>query len=72
MAGHCFHLGDFWKQMSHLIHQDWLTEVCGLHLPYALLILATFRIFNYKPIEARTKGRPILRCSDCMKDKFNV
>ncbi|GFY11550.1 hypothetical protein TNCV_4230191 [Trichonephila clavipes] len=32
----------------------------------------TFRIFNYKPIGTRTRGRHKLRWADCVEDDFKV
>ncbi|GFX69923.1 hypothetical protein TNCV_2079031 [Trichonephila clavipes] len=32
----------------------------------------TFRIFNYKPIGIRTRGRPKLRWAGCVEDYFKV
>ncbi|GFS51257.1 hypothetical protein TNCV_3533311 [Trichonephila clavipes] len=32
----------------------------------------TFRIFNYKPIETRTRARPKLRWADCVEDDGTV
>ncbi|GFS73798.1 endonuclease-reverse transcriptase [Trichonephila clavipes] len=31
-----------------------------------------FKIFNYKPIGTRTRGRPKLRWADCVEDDFKV
>ncbi|GFT52613.1 hypothetical protein TNCV_3765171 [Trichonephila clavipes] len=32
----------------------------------------TFRIFNYKPIRTKTKGRPKLRGVDCEENDFKI
>ncbi|GFW94354.1 hypothetical protein TNCV_1432891 [Trichonephila clavipes] len=45
--------------------------VCGPHLPYKPPSL-TFRIFNYKPVGTRTRGRFKLRLADWGKDDFKV
>ncbi|GFT57511.1 hypothetical protein TNCV_803681 [Trichonephila clavipes] len=46
------------KFSGHIYHMD----------PSSL----TFRIFNYKPIRTKTKGRPKLRWADCEENDFKI